>query len=68
MSKFHLGLNISTKLNEMLLDSFVVYFRLHGPFEASFYETTFGQRPEKKGRPGLQLGDYKPRPSPIKKN
>ena len=50
MSKFHLGLNISTKLNEMLLDSFVVYFRPHGPFEASFYETTFGQRPFREER------------------
>ena len=24
----------------MLIDSFVVFFLLHGPFEASFYEIT----------------------------
>ena len=34
----HLDLNISIKLNEMLIDVFVVFFRVHGPFEASLYE------------------------------
>ena len=33
------------KVNEMLLDAFVVIFRLHGPFEASFNEITFDRRP-----------------------
>ena len=39
-SKLNLGLNIPKKLNKMLIDSFVVFFLLHGPFEASFYEIT----------------------------
>ena len=36
----------------MLIDVFVIYLSLHGPFEASFYEITFGRRPlmEKKCR------------------
>ena len=38
-------MNISMKLNGMLVDSLVVFFRLHGPFEASFYEITFGRGP-----------------------
>ena len=29
----------------MLLDAFVVIFRLHGPFEAFFNEITFDRRP-----------------------
>ena len=37
----HVGLNISIKLNEMLIDSCVVFFRLPGLFEAYFYEITF---------------------------
>ena len=40
ISKLNLGLNIPKKLNQMLIDSFVVFFLLHGPFEASFYEIT----------------------------
>ena len=32
-------------LNEMLIDAFVVFFRLHELFKASFYEMTFGWRP-----------------------
>ena len=39
----HLGVNISIKLNEMLIDSSVVFFRLPGPFEASIYEISFGR-------------------------
>ena len=39
----YLSLNISIKLNEMLIDSCVVFFRLPGPFEASVYEITFGR-------------------------
>ena len=35
ISKSRLGLNISIKLNKMLIDAFVVFFRLHEPFEAS---------------------------------
>ena len=45
ISKLHLDLNISIKLNEMLIDEFVISFSLHEPFEASFYEITFGRRP-----------------------
>ena len=45
ISKLHLDLNISIKLNEMLIDEFVIFFSLHEPFEASFYEITFGRRP-----------------------
>ena len=45
ISKLHLDLNISIKLNEMLMDEFVISFSLHEPFEASFYEITFGRRP-----------------------
>ena len=46
MSKLHLGLNISIKLNEILIDVFMVFFRLHGPFEVSFYKIiiTFSRR------------------------
>ena len=43
ISKLHLDLNISIKLNEN--DEFVIFFSLHEPFEASFYEVTFGRRP-----------------------
>ena len=32
-------------LNEMLIDELVIFFSLHEPFEASFYEMTFGRRP-----------------------
>lgn len=32
MSKFHLGLNISIKLNNMLIDAFVLFFRLQISF------------------------------------
>ena len=42
ISKLLLGLIIPIKLNTMLLNLFVVFLRLHGPFEASFYEITFG--------------------------
>ena len=45
ISKLHLDLNISIKLNKMLIDEFVIFFSLHEPFEASFYEITFGRRP-----------------------
>ena len=43
----------------MLIDAFVVFYRLHGPFEAISYEVTFGRWPfreEKETRRGLQLG------------
>jgi len=33
------------KLNETLIDSCVVFFRLPGPSEGSFYEITFGRLP-----------------------
>ena len=45
ISKLHLDLNISIKLNEILIDECVIFFSLHEPFEASFYEITFGRRP-----------------------
>ena len=41
--KLNFGLNISIKLNKILMNSVVVFFRLHGPFQASFYEITFGR-------------------------
>ena len=34
----------------MLLNSFLVFFGLHGPIEASFYEITFGRRPLRRER------------------
>ena len=34
-------------LNEMLIDAFVEFFRLHELFKASFYEMTFGWRPSR---------------------
>ena len=37
ISKLHLGLNISMTINEMLIDAFVVFFCLHGPFEGSSF-------------------------------
>ena len=43
----YFGLNISIKLNEMLIRAFVVFFRPHEPLEVSFYEITFGRRPRK---------------------
>ena len=45
ISKSHLGLNILIKLNEMLIKAFVVFSRLRGQFDASFYEITFSRRP-----------------------
>ena len=48
----------------MLKNSFGVFFRVHGPFEASFYEITFGWRPLGKGKQGLQLDGRQPRPPP----
>ena len=44
--KLHLGLNILIKLNEILIDVYMVFFRLHGPFEVSFYKIiiTFSRR------------------------
>ena len=49
ISTLHLSLNISIKLNEMLIDAFVVFFHPHGPFEAPFYKITFGRRPLREG-------------------
>ena len=37
ISKLHLGLNISMTINEVLIDAFVVFFCLHGPFEGSSF-------------------------------
>ena len=51
-------MNISMKLNGMLVDSLVVFFRLHGPFEVSFYEITFGRGPLR------EEGDKSSRPFP----
>ena len=44
ISILSLGLNISIKLNKMLIDAFLVFLQLHRPFEATFYEITFGRR------------------------
>ena len=43
----YFGLNISIKLNEMLIRAFVVFFRPHEPLEVSFYEIAFGRRARK---------------------
>ena len=43
-------MNISTKLREISIYSFKVFFRLHGPFEASIYEIFFGRRPLREER------------------
>ena len=51
----YLGLNISIKLHEVSIDVFMVFFRLHGPFEASFYKITFSRRPLKEESPFLLL-------------
>ena len=53
----------------MLIDAFVVFCRLHGPFEAISYEVTFGRWPfreEKKTRlvTWRQLSGRYPRPFP----
>ena len=61
---------MSIKLNEMLIDAFVVFCRLHGPFEAISYEVTFGRWPfreEKETRLATwrQLGGRYPRPLPL---
>ena len=45
LSKLHIGLNISMKLNRTLIDASVIFYSVHGPFEASFYEITLGRRP-----------------------
>ena len=71
ISKLHLGLNMSIKLNEMLIDAFVVFCRLHGPFEAISYEVTFGRWPfreEKETRLATwrQLSGRYPRSLPLK--
>ena len=42
-SKSHLGLNIPTKLNETLIDSCMVFFRLLGPSKASYSEINFSR-------------------------
>ena len=61
---------MSIKLNEMLIGAFVVFCRLHGPFEAISYEVTFGRWPfreEKETRLATwrQLGGLYPRPLPL---
>ena len=43
----YFGLNISIKLNEMLIRAFMVFFRPHEPLEVSPYEITFGRRPRR---------------------
>ena len=40
----YFGLNISIKLNEMLIRTF---FRPHEPLEVSPYEITYGRRPRR---------------------
>ena len=42
----------------MLIDVFMIYLSLHGPFEASVYEITFGRRPlmEKSADVGVGWG------------
>ena len=39
--RLHLGLNISIKLIEMLIDAFVMFLSLLGPFEVSFFLINF---------------------------
>ena len=31
---------MSAKLNEIIIDAFVIFFSLHGPFEGSYFEIT----------------------------
>ena len=40
----HVGLNIPIKLNETLIDSCMVFFRLLGSSKASYCKITFGRR------------------------
>ena len=47
ISKLYLGLNLPIKLNETLIDSSVVVFRLPGSSEAFLYKITFGRIPER---------------------
>ena len=44
ISILSLGLNISIKLNETLIDAFVVFFNFKGHLKPLFYEITFGRR------------------------
>ena len=46
----------------MLIDAFVIFFSLHGPFEAPFYKITFGRKTEKKGNEEIEqhLIDQRP--------
>lgn len=37
------GMNFSIKLDEMLIDAFMLFFSFHGRFEASFYEITLAR-------------------------
>ena len=39
----HITLNIPIKLNETLIDSCMVFFRLLGPSKASYSKITFGR-------------------------
>ena len=44
----------------------VLFFHLHGPFEASFCDITFGRRPlREKARQDLQNDGRQPRPPPL---
>ena len=43
-------MNILIKWNEMLIKAFVVFSRLRGQFDASFYEITFSRRPLREER------------------
>ena len=49
ISKSHLGLNISIKLNKLLIDAFVIFSSPHRPFETSFHKMTVGRRPLRGG-------------------
>ena len=44
ISKLHLGLNISIKLNEMLIDAIVIFLAFMGRLKRLFAKTACGQK------------------------
>ena len=56
ISKLHLGLNNPLKLNETLIDSCAVFFRVLGTSEASFHEITFSWIPVRQERETVAIG------------
>ena len=44
ISKLHLGLNISIKLNEMLIDAIVIFLAFVGRLKRLFAKTACGQK------------------------